>query len=454
MRRTVLTIIASVLIVACAWAQVLPRHLRDKEVKPTYNEMVVSKYIDTIAVVVAADSAARVARQEETVLNNPYYYPLLLHPTLYNSPVKDVMKCDWKPARLGVAAPLLPPADTQFGDSVERSMLNTMMWAYTNVPWLVGTTQKDIDNAAGIRKEIIESPVKEVTHITPQREEKIDLGIEDASYKVITRRPNFWTFNGRLYYSMGQNYFSSKGVQNNNTFRVETEFNVNYDNSRGFSQKNNVKARLGFTSQSKDKKHKYITSDNRLEMTNEFALRAVKHWEYTFRVVSWTHLYPKYASNSDYVTEDFLSPLTSNFALGMKYSIDFKTKKRANVFHFDITLSPLSYNAIYCDRKALRNSKGIPGKHHAYNSFGPSANLNYTWNISKNISTRGNIYYYSDYHRVEARWSSTTNFTINKYLTSSLYLFPTFNDNRFVKGKRELFNIQETLSMGLTINFR
>ncbi len=435
-------------------AQVLQRHLREKEAKPTYNEMVVSKYVDTIAVVMAVDSATREARQEETVLNNPYYYPLLLHPTLYNSPVKDVMKCDWKPARLGVASPLLPPANTQFGDSVEQSMLATMMWAYTNVPWLVGTTQKDIDNAAGIRKEIIESPVKEVTHITPQREEKIDLGIEDASYKVITRRPNFWTFNGRLFYSMGQNYFSSKGVQNNNTFRVETEFNVNYDNSRGFSQKNNVKARLGFTSQSKDKKHKYITSDNRLEMTNEFALRAVKHWEYTFRVVSWTHLYPKYASNSDYVTEDFLSPLTSNFALGMKYSIDFKTKKRANVFHFDITLSPLSYNAIYCDRKALRNSKGIPRKHHAYNSFGPSANLNYNWNISKNISTQGNIYYYSDYHRVEARWSSTTNFTINKYLTSSLYLFPTFNDNRFVKGKRELFNIQETLSMGLTINFR
>lgn len=453
MIRVVLSIMASVLVMACASAQVLPRYIRDKEIKPTYNEMVVKKYIDSINVVVDVDSVFRQTRQEETVLNNPYYYPLLLHPTLYNSPVKDVMKSTWKPSRLEVAAPLLPPATTQFGDSVEQSMLSTMMWAYTTVPWLVGTTQKDIDNAAGIRKEIIESPVKEVTHITPQREENFDLGIEDASYKVITRRPNFWKFNGRLYYSMGQNYFSSKGVQNNNTFRLETEFNINYNNSRGFSQTNNVKARLGFTSQSKDKKHKYITSDNRLEMTNQFGLKAIKHWEYTLTVSSWTPLYPKYASNSDYVTEDFLSPVTANFALGMKYSVDFKTKKRGNVFHFDATLSPLSYNTIYCDRKALRNSKGIPRKHHAYNSFGPSASINYSWNISKNISTRGNIYYYSDYHRVEARWSSTTNFTINKYLTSSLYLFPTFNDNRFVNGKRELFNIQETLSMGLTVTF-
>ncbi len=453
MRRTVLTIIASVLIVVCAWAQVLPRHLRDKEVKPTYNEMVVSKYIDTIAVVVAADSAARASRQEETVLNNPYYYPLLLHPTLYNSPVKDVMKCDWKPARLGVAASLLPPANTQFGDSVEQSMLNTMMWAYTNVPWLVGTTQKDIDNAAGIRKEIIESPVKEVTHITPQREEKIDLGIEDASYKVVTRRPNFWTFNGRLYYSMGQNYFSTKGTQNNNTFRLETELNANYNNSRGVSFTNRVLARLGFTSQSKDKKHKYITSDNRVDMTNQLGLRAIKHWEYTFTVSSWTHIYPKYASNSDFVNEDFLSPVNANFAIGMKYSLDVNTKKRGKVFHVDATLSPLSYNAIYCDRKALRHAKGIPGKHHAYNSFGPSVLINYSWQIAKNISTGGDIYYYSNYHRVEARIRNTTNFTINKYLTSSLFLFPSFQDDRFVSGKRELYRIQETLSMGLTVKF-
>ncbi len=438
---------------ACAWAQVLPRHLRDKEVKPTYNEMVVSKYIDTIAVVMAADSAAREARQEETVLNNPYYYPLLLHPTLYNSPVKDVMRCDWKPARLGVAAPLLPPANTQFGDSVEQSMLNTMMWAYTNVPWLVGTTQKDIDNAAGIRKEIIESPVKEVTHITPQREEQIDLGIEDASYKVITRRPNFWTFNGRLYYSMGQNYFSTKGTQNNNTFRLETELNANYNNSRGVSFTNRVLARLGFTSQSKDKKHKYITSDNRVDMTNQLGLRAIKHWEYTFTISSWTHIYPKYASNSDYVTEDFLSPVNANFAIGMKYSLDVNTKKRGRVFHVDATLSPLSYNAVYCDRKALRNSKGIPGKHHAYNSFGPSVLINYSWQIAKSISTGGDIYYYSNYHRVEARIRNTTNFTINKYLTSSLFLFPSFQDDRFVSGKRELYRIQETLSMGLTVKF-
>ena len=453
MRRTGLTIIASVLIVACAYAQVLPRHLRDKEVKPTYNEMVVSKYIDTIAVVVAADSAARVSRQEETVLNNPYYYPLLLHPTLYNSPVKDVMKCDWKPARLGVAAPLLPSANTQFGDSVEQSMLNTMMWAYTNVPWLVGTTQKDIDNAAGIRKEIIESPVKEVTHITPQREEQIDLGIEDASYKVVTRRPNFWTFNGRLYYSMGQNYFSTKGTQNNNTFRLETELNANYNNSRGVSFTNRVLARLGFTSQSKDKKHKYITSDNRVDMTNQLGLRAIKHWEYTFTVSSWTHIYPKYASNSDFVNEDFLSPVNANFAIGMKYSLDVNTKKRGKVFHVDATLSPLSYNAVYCDRKALRHNKGIPGKHHAYNSFGPSVLINYSWQIAKNISTGGDIYYYSNYHRVEARIRNTTNFTINKYLTSSLFLFPSFQDDRFVNGKRELYRIQETLSMGLTVKF-
>ena len=44
---------------------------KDKEIKPTYNEMVVKKYIDSINVVVAVDSILRASRQEETVLNNP-----------------------------------------------------------------------------------------------------------------------------------------------------------------------------------------------------------------------------------------------------------------------------------------------------------------------------------------------------------------------------------------------
>ena len=75
MIRVVLSIMASVFVMACASAQVLPKHIKDKEIKPTYNEMVVKKYIDSINVVVAVDSILRASRQEETVLNNPYYYP-------------------------------------------------------------------------------------------------------------------------------------------------------------------------------------------------------------------------------------------------------------------------------------------------------------------------------------------------------------------------------------------
>lgn len=446
-------IILTTVFVLTAYSATAQLSLRNREKKSTYNEQIVKKYTDSIVMLVAVDSIKATMNADDVVLNNPYYYPLLLSPTMYSQPIKDVMESPWKPSRVAEDKKYLPSAYDLFGDSVQQKMMSTLMWAYTNVPWLVSTTQKNIDDAAGIRKEAISQPVRDVTHITPQNSDHVDLGIEDASYKVVTRRPNFWTFNGRLYYSMSQNYFSSKGVPNNNTFRLETEMNANYNNQRNLTFNNNLKARLGFTSQSKDKKHKYLTSDNRVEMTNQIGLKAIKHLDYTLTLYTWTHIYPKYASNSDYVTEDFLSPVTGNLALGMKYSVNWRTKKRANVFHFDITLSPLSYNATYCDRKALRHSKGIPGRHHAYNSFGPSATLNYAWNISQNINTRGNIYYYSNYHRVEARYSSTTDFVINKYLTSSLYLYPTFNDNRFNKGKRELFTVQETLSMGLTIKF-
>lgn len=430
------------------WAQW--RHNRVKEKKPTYNELIVNKYIDSLAVVVAADSIVEDSMEEAATLNNPYYYPLLITPTMYNLPVKNVMESRWKPSRLSEVS-FMPKQQEHFADSARQSMLNIMMWAYTNVPWLISNTQRDIDNAAGIKKDILEAPVKEVTHISPHTEEPIDLGIEDASFKVITRRPNFWKFSGSLNYQMSQ-YYNSESP-NNNSFQLTTSLNANYNNQRGVSFNNNVNAWLWFTSQSKDKKHKYNVTNNRVEMTNTVGLSAVKHWDYTVKLYTWTHIYPKYSSNSDYVTEDFLSPIDSRLSIGMRYSIGWGTKKRKDVFSFSLNLAPLSYHALYCDRKALRNSKGIPGKHHAYNDFGPSADMSYNWKISKNIRAWGDAHYYSNLHYFSVYMNNWISFSINKYLSSQLYYRPDISDNYFRKGERRIFRLQESMSMGLTVNF-
>lgn len=171
MRRIILSIIVSALTASFVSAQYSSRY-REREKKPTYNEQIVKKYIDSIAVIIAIDSIKAAMNEDETILNNPYYYPLLIHPTMYNMPVKDIMQSLWKPSRVVEDKKYLPSAYSLFTDSVQQSMTNTLMWAYTNVPWYISTTQKDIENAAGIRKEIIDQPVKEITHITPKATSK------------------------------------------------------------------------------------------------------------------------------------------------------------------------------------------------------------------------------------------------------------------------------------------
>lgn len=452
MRRAILSILMSAVVVAGLSAQSFFR-VRDK--KPTYNEQIVKQYTDTLAFIKAVDSIRQAMESEETVLNNPYYYPLLLTPTLYDTPIRDVMESTWKPSRVDSLPRLLPSAYNTFSDSVRQNMTDVMMWAYTNVPWLVGNTQKDLDNASAIRKEIVEQPVKEVTHITPQREEVVDLGMEDASYKVQTRRPNFWKFSGSLNFSMSQNYVTSnwyQGDQRNNSFSIVTELKANYNNQKWFTFNNTFSARLGFLSQHKDTKHKYATNSDRLQLVSDAGITALKNWSYSLQLNVWTQSYPKYASNSDRVTSDFLSPVEGNLSIGMKYSVNWKNKKR-RVFHFDANISPLSYHAKYCDRKALRNNNGIPGKHHAYNDFGPNVTVNYEWYISNNITTKGRIYYYSNLHYISGNYESTTSFKINKYLTTTLYMYTIYQDNRYVNNKAEFLQFRENFSMGLTLSF-
>lgn len=444
MRRLLVSMITIIFVFSCASAQVRYRPRK----KLNYNEHIVKKYIDTIAVIRAADSVAALG-DDTNVLNNPYYYPLLLNPTLYDRSVSYAMQSPWKPSRLHETSPLLKAPEELSPDSTGLMMSNYLNWAYTNVPWLVTTTQTQVESAEGLRKDIVGQPPKKIKDITEGTNDNVDLGIEDVSYKVVTRRPNFWTFGGTFSFSMSQNYVSSnwyQGDQRNNSFGVVTELWANYNNPKGFKFENKFSTRLGFVSQHKDKYHKYATNSDKTEIVSLIGLQAFKHWYYILKVDAWTQLYPKYSSNSDNVTSDFLSPVEGNLSLGMQYTLDVKN------FHLDANLAPLSYHAKYCDRDALRSSFGIRGDHHASNDFGPNFTINYKWTIAKNIVTSGKLYYYSDYHYVLGRYESTTTFQINKYLKTELYLYSIFQDNRHVDGKREFFQYRENLSLGLTFS--
>jgi hypothetical protein len=153
-------------------------HLQRRQTskQPSYNELVVKKYIDTLQTIIKADTLTEV----ESVLNNPYYYPLVLTPTFYYFPVKNVMACNWTPKRIHSDNPLKIKMPVALEDSLSSVITRNLMWVYTQRPWLTTITEQDISNAEGIRADIKSPPVKENIKITPA-DNKIDLGLDDAT---------------------------------------------------------------------------------------------------------------------------------------------------------------------------------------------------------------------------------------------------------------------------------
>ena len=76
-------------------------------------------------------------------------------------------------------------------------------------------------------------------------------------------------------------------------------------------------------------------------------------------------------------------------------------------------------------------------------------------NIWKNEQWNTRLEWFSDFKYTNIEWENTFTFTINKYLTSKLFLYPKFIDNN-TKYRREngsYWMFREWLSMGLSYSW-
>lgn len=207
--------------------------------------------------------------------------------------------------------------------------------------------------------------------------------------------------------------------------------------------------KLGFQSSHNDDEHKYKTNSDLIRMTNKLGIRAVKHWYYTMMLQSWTQFYRGYKANDPKIYSDFMSPFESVLSIGMDYQYNTKNNK----FRVNATLSPLALKLKYVGRPSLVTSFGINKGHHAKWEYGSNITINYNWNIVKNVSWAGRIYYFTDYSKSQIEWENTFNLTINKYLSARLFLYPRYDDSVNRKEGDSYFQFNELLSLGLNVNF-
>jgi len=161
---------------------------------------------------------------------------------------------------------------------------------------------------------------------------------------------------------------------------------------------------------------------------------------------------PQYNSNSDVVNTDILSPLNVTIAPGLTTSFQWGKKKK---FTGSVSMAPLAYNIVYCQREALVTRFGIDSGHHSRHSFGPNVTVNYNWPVCKNINWSSRVFWYSNLHMTKIEWENNFRFTINKLISATMQIYPCIDDsNPSIKNEHgQYLQFKEYMALGLNYSF-
>lgn len=403
-----------------------------------HTEQVYNAYIDSLAAL--RQRYDTWTYQGNDLLTNPYYYSLFASPTFYGASVRRVL------TPLEAEKRTYGPADTTL-----IYISDALNYIYTHAPWLIAHNETDIEAVPEIseKKPAHIKPDISMTRKTGTTNPEPDADNPFDASAIVVRRPNFWTFKTTIDLKIKQNYTSEnwyRGGESNNSWLAQVNFKADYNNKQKITWSNLLETKLGFHSLKNDKYHDFIADADVIRFTSKLGLKATKHWYYTVSWQSWTQFTRGFRSNNDHVYSDFMSPFETNLSIGMEY------KQNVTGFNLTAAIQPFGYNMKYVDRKGLASANGIDVGKHSKSTYGSNITMRHEWNIAKNISWKSRLYYFTNYERVLVEWEHSFKFSINKYLTTDLSLYPRFDDSVKHEPGDCLLQMQEMLSFGLSLS--
>ena len=355
---------------------------------------------------------------------SPYLFHLLGPGTLYHSALTQQMAQATPPAAVNSNLPALGSTDDEQLLLHEASNQELSL-AYIRIPQLFSTTQTALAETGGIRSDLAQTVVEDVKLAEKVVEDVPDVIVEAAEPEV--KRPNFWTFKGNGSIQFNQNYYSKNWYQGGeNTYSMinQLSFDANFNNQRKVQWDNKFEAQLGFqTSQSSVPK--FRPNSNLLRLTSNLGIKAIGNWNYSAQLQLQSQPYRGYQGSSRNVISDFLSPLYVRSSIGIDYNI--KKKRFTGKLH----LAPLSYVITYVHVDSRVTRYGIVKGHHSKHEWGPNIDFTFDYKITKDISWHSRLYWFSNFKLTRIENEHTINFSINKYLSSKLYLYPRYEDTKF-----------------------
>ena len=387
-------------------------------------------------------------RKNSSKTISPYYYRLI-DPEVYSaSAIKGMMT--------------LEDLEGDKRDQINHFIDKSLVGLYLKKPSAVAYSDLNINQEQSVpvvkEDEPIVLPVEKVDDILNNELEvkqakDIDDNIVDIGLKV--EKPNFWKFTGKASLQFTQNYFSDnwyKGGNNNQNLLASLILQANYDDQKRLSWENKLEMRLGFMTTPSDTCHKFLTSNDKLNLYSKLGLKAKKAWFYTATAEANTQFMPGYRSNNRLKFSNFLAPFDVYFSIGM----DFKPSlKNGNTF--SLALLPFSYKMRWLNDKD-------DNIHRVYNmvdedithDFGSKLEMNCKFQIAKDFFWKSRLYCYSAYDYVEAEWENSFTYAFSKYINAEVFTLWRFDDNRDGKYYDEhlgYFQFKEYFTLGLTYAF-
>lgn len=290
----------------------------------------------------------------------------------------------------------------------------------------------------------------EIKEVVPQ---KIDVPTIEAP--EIQKRHWIKTFNASLQFS--QAYVSPnwyQGGNNNLNALMNAYYNVKLNPAfhPNLLFENTLQYKLGMNNAPDDEMHDYNISEDLFQWNMTAGYKANKRWYYSMNTQFKTQILNNYKPNSNTLKAAFMSPGELNIGLGMTYNYANKNK----TFTFDASISPLSYNLKTCTRGRMKETSfGIEEGRKTVSEYGSNAEGKLTWQILENISLRSRLFVFSDYDYIQSDWENTIQFTVNRFLSTQIYVHMRYDSTSPVIEDTDWhkFQLKEILSFGFTYKF-
>lgn len=342
-------------------------------------------------------------------------------------------------------------AEETDGDNLVAAVDSALMNVYMRRPDLVVSTESRLKQTGGIREDM-DKPVKPKVEMVDKIDMMPDEEPDVVPMGVVIRKPKFWAYSGDGYLQFLQNYISGnwyKGGESNYSMVGSLTLNANYNNKSKLKFDNKLELKLGFQTSRGDTLHKFKTNNDLIRYTGKIGLQATKRWYYTLQLLAYTQFTQGLKSNDKKVYSDFMSPFNLNLGIGMDYTVEALNKKLKG----NINLSPLSFNFRYVDRTALTSSYSITGNHHTLEDFGSQITTDITWTITDQVKWKTRFYFYTTYEKTLMEWENTLTFTVSKYISANVFLYPRFDDSTSRDEKLGYLQFKEYSSLGFSYSF-